>query len=264
MPEKIHLFDSKTEITLIHDIPAFNTVEAKVSGDKLEIFNQSIKFNPIYKEVVSGLDKVELHIPPKAFIKGNDFKLLVDKVEVVEGNHLAHLKLDDRFIFALVDKNVKEGEELSFSLSYDKIDIINGEEKILEAVSDKACLKGKFEVNQKSRTEYEFFYNINNTKILTDENKGFKINSVEGNNCYKKQYRYQFERDEIKLGVEGIPANFISLKDFGNQKYALLDVAGEKLYVKVDKDFKEENLLHLEIPAQAIEVWQEESDFRIC
>ena len=51
--------------------------------------------------------------------------------------------------------------------------------------------------------------------------------------------------------------------DYGNQKYALLDVSGQPLLVEIDPDFKESSV-KVGIQGENIEVWQAEIDMRLC
>ena len=264
-PEKIHLFDGQTEVTIMHDIPEYNAIAAKVSKDELELLDAKVKLNPVYFEAVKDAKDVLLEVSPEAFVPGKDFKLPVVKIEKIEDKNLAYLRYKDSYIFALVDENVKEGSEYAFSLRFDKIRVLVDGNVVSDIVSDRDCLRGRFEMNQLGRNDYEFFYNINDTKLKTSEKNGYKINTVEGNNCYKKIYKYEFNRCDVKIAENGIPAKLIEVKDFGNQKYALVDVAGQNLLVLVDANFDSAAKdLYISLDSEKLEVWQEESNFRIC
>ena len=191
----------------------------------------------------------------------------VSKVEEVAGKRLAYLKVDNRYLFALVDENVKEGTKYSFSLLNDKLVIREGEEVILQAISPKEELIGKFEKFDNRKTKnLEFFYNINGVKIEAPQVNGYKINAVEGNNCYRRNYRYVFDRSAIQLvepGENAIHASVIEVLDYGNINFARLDVDGQKILVEVEKGF-DKNEADFLVSGEAIEIFSLDIDMRIC
>ncbi|MCR5740990.1 MAG: sn-glycerol-3-phosphate ABC transporter ATP-binding protein UgpC [Gammaproteobacteria bacterium] len=263
-PEKIHLFDSETEITLIEDIPEFNLVNAKVNGANFELLNSKHAICPIFAPLVDGKDQVKFEIPPAAIVPGKDFKLPVDKIEDLENDkHLAYLRNGDSYLFALVDESVKAGDNYNFTFLNDKVRLLVDNEVALEPVGEKEQIRGSFKMEQTGRNSYKFYYGMNDFDVLAEDAAGYKINSVEGSACYKKTYKYVFLRDAISFSNEGISARVKDILDYSNRKYALLDVNGQDVKVLVDDAFNE-TLVKLSIPGNAVEVWQEESDFRIC
>lgn len=263
--EKIHLFDGKTEVTLINDIPEFNVVNAKVDGKKLSLLGGEDKINPMFESLIGDNKDLVLDIPPHAIVKGDTFKLKVERIEKYENGNLAFLKLKDSYIFALVDDKVKVSDEYSFDIEYDKVKLFANGNVLLEPVSKEEAIRGTFEMEQIGRNEYEFYYNINGFRIRANDAAGFKINSVEGNACYKKTYKYVFNRSALKFAEDGVEATVCGIRDYGINRYAELSVNGQSILAIIDKDFDlNAKSVKLEIPADAIEVWQEESDFRIC
>ena len=280
-PDKIHLFDHETEITLIQDVPLFNQVSAEVKGEKLSVFGSSIELAPAVKKHLANATKVELEIPPMAIVKGKSFSLKVEKVENFDGKHLAHLSFKDRFIFALVDKDVKKGDTYSFDILFDKVKVLDGASKevLLEALSEKESLHGKFIKKDISRIEVEFYYDIAGELILDTKGNGFKINSVDGNQCYKKEYRYVFERSKALISDKGIKGEVMEILDYGYKKYALTKVSRKVQLGKGKEEVKSEEILlevpnnlevkpsqeiHFTVNSEDIEVWEPVNDFRIC
>ena len=113
------------------------------------------------------------------------------------------------------------------------------------------------------RNQVEFFYGIEGVDVAAPAEAGYKINAVEGNKCYKKNYRYAFNRKVVALGQGELSAVVDEVIDYGNQKYAKLSVGEQKLLVEVPADFADKEL-KIEIKGSDIEVWQQEIDFRIC
>ena len=264
---KIHLFDAQSEITILEDIPQTTTFPAKVNGENLEFLNGKVTLPSAILAAVNGKNDLLIDVPPSAVVPGKDFTLPVSKVEEVAGKRLAYLKVDNRYLFALVDENVKEGTKYSFSLLNDKLVIREGEEVILQAISPKEELIGKFEKFDNRKTKnLEFFYNINGVKIEAPQVNGYKINAVEGNNCYRRNYRYVFDRSAIQLvepGENAIHASVIEVLDYGNINFARLDVDGQKILVEVEKGF-DKNEADFLVSGEAIEIFSLDIDMRIC
>ena len=125
---KLHFFDAETEVTLIRNIPEHNTVVSPVADGKLDIFGSNIALPPVLAAAAANEKSVELTIPPQAIVRGEDFKLKVSKIEETEGKKLAYLINGDRYLFALVDDSVKEGEDYGFSQLYEKVGVKAGEQ----------------------------------------------------------------------------------------------------------------------------------------
>ena len=264
--DKMHLFDSETEITLIHPVPKSSLFSAEIKGGKMNVFGSSVELPGRLAELIGDRKSVDLEIPPMAVVPGKDFKLKVHEVEEVEGQHLAYLEYDNRYLFALVDESVKAGAQYSFSLLNDKILIKDGDEVVHEPIGDKEFLLGTFTKENvkvdKERT-LDFHYVIEGYNILAPRANGFKINAVEGNKCYKKVYKYVFLRDKVMLAEEGLEAQVKTIYEYGNARYAVLDINGQQLLINVGPEFKEEKV-HIQLNGEDIEVWQREIDMMIC
>ena len=101
-------------------------------------------------------------------------------------------------------------------------------------------------------------------KIEAPVTNGYKINAVEGNECYRRNYRYEFNRKAIEVVSEnGIHAKVSKVLDYVNQKYAVLDVDGQQVLIEVPNDFQETEVQFL-VKGEDVEVWQIEIDMLIC
>ena len=265
--EKIHLFDSESEITILEDIPKFTTFPAVINNDKMEFLGSKVALPGALQAALNGKNEVLIDVPPSAVVPGKTYSLEVKKVEKIGDKCLAYLKVKDRYLFAFVDKGVKEGAKYDFDLLNEKIDIREGSETILKAISNKEQLIGKFEKFDNRKTKnLEFFYNINGVKVAAPQVNGYKINAVEGNNCYRKNYCYAFDRSAIQLVEEGenaIKANVLEVLDYGNINFARLDVDGQQVLVEVEKGFDKQEVNFL-VSGEAIEIFSLDIDMRIC
>lgn len=266
--EKLHLFDKETEITLIQDIPSYNFVKGEIKGDELTLFNGKTLIPEAVKAKLAGLEKVGLEIPPAAIVKGDAFALKVAKVEEVEGKHLAHLQFENRYIFAVVDESVKVGDTYKFDIHFDELKVFNGDELVSDVLSTKESLLGEFIKKDVSRKEIEFYYLINGKEIHDTLGSGFKINAVDGNKCYKKTYKYVFDRSKALLALEGdgIKGEVVELLDYSHIKYAKVKVGEQEALFIVPEglSLNPGDQVDIELKGGDIEVWEPVNDFRIC
>ena len=262
--EKLHLFDKETEVTLLHPVPKSSVFEGKIAGEQLDIFGSKIKLPAALKEAIGEASAAEFEIAPSAIVPGKDFALKVAKVEEVEGVKLAYLENGDRYLFALVDDKVKAGDKYQFALRNDKVRVLVNGEAVLEPIGEQEFIEGTFKKKEYGRNKIDFFYNVEGDDIPAPVENGYKINAVEGNNCYKKVYRYVFDRKTIALNQEiGLPANVEKVLDYGNQTYAKVRIGEQELLVEVEPGFADAQV-SVFLNGEAFEVWQKEIDFRIC
>ena len=262
--DKLHLFDKETEVTLLQPVPKFSLFAGKVSGEQLELFGSKVALAPVLKEAIGDAKEVEFEIPPFAVIPGKDFALKVAKVEEVEGQRLAYLENGDRYLFALVDDKVKAGDKYQFSLRNDKVRVLVEGQPVLEPIGEQEFIEGTFKKKEYGRNKIDFFYSVEGDDIPAPVDNGYKINAVEGNNCYKKVYRYVFDRNTIKLNQEvGLTAEVVKVLDYGNQTYAKVRIGQQELLVEVEPGFNDAQV-SVFLSGEAFEVWQKEIDFRIC
>ena len=241
---KLHFFDAETEVTLILDIPPYNTVSAAIENEKIGVFGTTVALPPVLAYATAGESAVELSIPPQAIVKGSDFNLRVSRVEQVKGQNLAYLENGDRYLFAIVDDSVKEGADYGFSLLYDKIGVKAEEKELLVPCSDEVSFEGHFskqEIREKGGRVMHFYYKICDYTLEALQENGYKINSIDGDNCYKYTYRYVVPGDKIRLVSEeepGLDAEVVRKLDYGNVCYADAKTGdGQSFLVKIDRDF---------------------------
>ena len=266
--EKLHLFDKESEITLIQDIPSYNFAKGEIKGEEVSVLGGKVKLPPAMLEKLQGLTNVGFEIPPHAIVKGSALSLKVAKVEKVEDKHLAHLVFGDRYVFALVDESVKAGDQYKFDIHFDEVKVFDGEKVVVEPLPESECLLGKFIKNDISRTEVEFYYVIADEKIHDSLGNGFKINSVDGNECYKKTYKYVFNREKAVLSAEGegIKGQVEEVLDYGHVKYAKVKVGDEQVLLIVPEglELSVSQPVSISLKGEDIEVWEPVNDFRIC
>ncbi len=266
---KVHFFDAETEVTLMNKIPLFNTVTAKVNGNEMQLLDRKVALPEAIKTAIGNADSIELSIPPHAIVAGNDFCLKVAKIEEVDDKRLAYLVNGNSYLFALVDEKVAEGDDYGFALHNEKINVsVNGKE-VLTAVGDEESLLGRFsktEVKENGDRVLHFFYNIGSYTLEAAAEHGYKINSIDGDACYKNTYRYAVNRDRIRLvndNEDGLDGTVTALLDYGNIKFAKVRAADQDILIRVDSDFNADKV-RLAFNSSDVSVYSTKIDMKIC
>ena len=268
-PNKVHFFDAETEVTLMNKIPTYNTVPATVNGGRMTLLGNAVALPPVFAAALGEADHFELSIPPQAIVPGPDFALKVARIEHVDGQNLAYLSNGDSYLFALVDETVTEGQTYGFSLLNEQLNLSAYGEQVLAAVPEEESFLGTFskeERHENGGRVYHFFYNIGNYSLEAEQEKGFKINAIDGDNCYKNTYRYSVNRNAIELtdGSEPcITAPVLELLDYGNVCFAKVDAAGQNVLVKVTSEFADPEV-RIALKSEDVSVYSTRIDMKIC
>ena len=240
---KLHFFDPETEITLIHKIPVFNTVNATVTGGSLYALNRYAPFPQAFENTVPQ-GQIELIVPPQAIVEGSDFRLRVARIEKIDGINLAYLQNGDHYLFAVVGDDVAEGDDYGFSLLYDKITVKADGAEVASPVIDEVSLTGRFskkEARENGERVLHFYYDIGSYTIEAEKENGYKINSIDKDHCYDYTYRYAVDMDKIRMvsaDENGLDVTVLETLDYGNVRYARVQAEdGQTFLIKIDGDF---------------------------
>ena len=263
---RIHLFDKESEITLIEKIPQSNSLHVSIDNSKMNLLGSSVNMPEAFNKVLNNESQFEMSVPVDAIVKGNDFKLKVANIEKVDNQNLAYLDNNGTYLFALVDDDVKRGDEYSFNIANEKVDILVNGNKVLSGIEDIEALYGSF-IKTESRENKEnvlhFYYDIDGYKLEAPKDNGYKINSIDKNEAYKNTYKYTIKRKDIRLADEGLKADVLEILDYGNTRLAKLKTNSNELLINIDKGFNKESV-YLDFDSEDIYVYSTKIDMRIC
>ena len=268
-PEKVHFFDAETEVTLMNKIPPYNTLEAEVDGDGMTVLGTKVALPDAFKRAIGAADRFELIIPPHAIVEGNDFELKVARIEKVDNDRLAYLENGDSYLFALVNETVKEGDTYRFSFENEKLNLNVEGKEALKAVDDEVSLMGTFfrkEIKEGHDRVLHFFYKIGDYTLETSPEQGYKINSIDGDNCYKYTYRYAINRDAVRIaedGEAGLEGRVVDYCDYGNIRFAKVSADGQEFLIKVDPAFALDKV-RVAMDSKDVSVYSTRIDMKIC
>ena len=268
-PEKVHFFDAETEVTLMNKIPPYNTLEAEVDGDGMTVLGTKVALPDAFKRAIGAADRFELIVPPHAIVEGNDFELKVARIEKVDNDRLAYLENGDSYLFALVNETVKEGDTYRFSFENEKLNLNVEGKEALKAVDDEVSLMGTFfrkEIKEGHDRVLHFFYKIGDYTLETSPEQGYKINSIDGDNCYKYTYRYAINRDAVRIaedGEAGLEGRVVDYCDYGNIRFAKVSADGQEFLIKVDPAFALDKV-RVAMDSKDVSVYSTRIDMKIC
>ncbi len=126
---KMHLFDKKTEKTILPRIPLDSVRPFEIKGGKLSLLGKEID-----KPSAITVDKLKGNaiIPTEAIIVGKgEYEAKVARIEKVDKQHLAYLQVGDDLLFVPVDDKVKEGSTIKFSIKLDRVSFTNDKQEVI-------------------------------------------------------------------------------------------------------------------------------------
>lgn len=277
--DKVHFFDAETEVTLLSKIPSYSKFSAKMSEGKLTFLDVEIDA-PAQLTRVCDNKNLDIEVPPYAIVRGSTYSLKVDKIEKINDKNLAYLQFGNRYLFALVDDEVKVNDSYSFDILFDKVKVTSDNEICLEEINDQISLLGTFDKEElrevdtdessptynKTIRKYYFHAVIENKKFSLLTESGYKMNAIEGNNCYKRTYKYVANMNDVEVTdseSDGLRVSVVDILDYGVNKYALVQANEQKFLIK-NKNYNVGDVLFINIPGDKISIYSTNIDMKIC
>ena len=124
-------------------------------------------------------------------------------------------------------------------------------------------IKRRAKEDVKKSREINFFYEIGGYRIPAPQENGHKIFTVEGNSCYKTEYKYEVNRKQIHVSESGVPCQVKDVLNYLNAYYARVDYAGQDLLIEVDSEFAAASV-NIDIDGADIAVYNVEIDLKLC
>ncbi len=151
--DHIHLFDAKTEMTIIPPIPESNVMPINIIDGQMDLFGKQRKPESIPLDYVKD-GFIDL---PLAALKQDENGSIEGKILLVEDHGenglLAMLQVADKKLFAFVNEGAKVGDKVKFLVDYSKAAFRDAENKtIASPLPDRDNLKATF-VNLKTAHE---------------------------------------------------------------------------------------------------------------
>ena len=123
----------------------------------------------------------------------------------------------------------------------------------------------KTEVKESGERVLHFFWHIGGYSVEAAPEQGYKINSIDGDSCYKNTYRYTVPRDRIRLVADTEPGLECLVKetaDYGNVRFAKVEADGQEFLIEADAQAGDR--VRVAFDAQDVSVWSTRIDMKIC
>lgn len=266
---KVHLFDKETEESILPRVPEHNFVDCEVKGGVLSFLGNSVKLPPA---ISCGDGKYELLIPVDAIGLDGDIAVNVVSSEKINGRYLSSFELGGRIMFTVSDEEVKKGAG-KISVDLKRISLLQEGNTAVEAMPMKNTLKGKLikekvveevEVNGKTKKKkvVKFFLGIGDAKFAAPDETAKKLIAAMGvKKAFTEELHYECGPYDIKFAEEGISAEAEKTVDYGKEKFAVLKVGEEVVYVRSDEDIS--GGTHLIPDIDKLAIIMAEKDIRI-
>ncbi len=266
---KMHLFDKETEESILPRVPEFNFVDCEVKGGVMSFLGNSIKL----PSAISCEDgKYELLIPVDAIGLDGDIAVNVISSEKINGVNLLSLELGGRRMFSVSDEEVANGKK-KIAIDLKRISLLKNGEEVVAAMPLKVTLKGKL-IKEKIMEEVEkngkikkskvvkFFLGIGDSKFDAPDETSKKLIAAMGvKKAFTEELRYECGPYDIKFADQGVSAEVERMVDYGKEKFAVIKVGEDVVYVRSDEDLA--GSVHLIPNIDKLAIIMSEKDIRI-
>lgn len=176
--EKIHLFDSKSEMTIIPPVPDHNVLPVSIANEKMDLFGNVTKPESIPVDFVKD---GTISLPLSALKVGEgDVSAKVLLVEKHHKQYLALVEANGKQFFVFVDENCKAGDSFKVSVDYSKATFRDENDAVIASpLADRDNLAATF-VNFKTAfevTQDNKFMDIRNQRVAEVEKRYQELES---------------------------------------------------------------------------------------
>ncbi len=263
----IHLFDGETGVSIAPRIPAAVKAEIAVKDGEMTLYGRRI---PLPAAIAPENGAYTAIIPTSAVMIGGELEADVAKTENIKGARLFHLDLGGKIIFALTDAQNDFGGKANFSLDLKQISIIKDGKTVVGPLKTVNAVNGAYAKAARAADADNFFV-IGNSSITCPPQKAKRLSEICGNMIYKKQLRLEFGAYGINIvsadgQTDGVSAEIVAVKDYGNEKFYVCDVDGQTVNVAAEgagSGWDEGAKVKLNIDADQISVIDVGSDIRL-
>ena len=248
-PTKLHFFDLENENTLLPRIPKYRHFNLKGEDGAINLFDQKYVLPPYFKNILKENKIYEFKIPTEAIVKGDSYRGIIEKCEQIDDKYLAHIKINNYLIFAILDEEISEGSEFDFDVNSHLIQVRENGEVLINSIPDINKVLGKL-----FRIKDEIIYTAKNGKEKKKKVTGFKYKIGDylidvDKAIYEKTLAVlvkKFELHDIEYSFssnvdaltkdQGITVKFLKLMDYGKEKFAEFIIPNDnKTTVSINK-----------------------------
>ena len=242
---QIHVFDAETENTIAPRIPQQITVDAVVEKGMLNLLGNSIEL-PEAITVADG--NYQVAIPTNAVSLKGKIEAEAIEQEDVNGQRLIHIKVADRVLFAIADKDAKVGKKVKIDIDLKQITLRQDGETIvapldcdnsLSGTVSKRKVKVTKEIDGKVKTlsELAFSFDIAGASLPCPRSLVMRLINGGGQHIFGKELQFRFTPYQLSVSDEGIDAVVEKVVRYATETFAVCRVGDKIVNVAVDSKF---------------------------
>lgn len=239
--DAIHVFDKKTEESIVPRIPEYNYHDCSVENGRLTFLGNTIDLPQAIKCEGRG----ELFIPVNAIKFDGEIKVKVIGSEDINGQILVTLDVNGGILYAL-SKSPLENGDINIGLDYKKLVIktenveiepmplVNGLNGtfIMEKLPETVSMNGK----EKKVKVAHYYLLVAGTKLEAPKDVYEKMfSATTGRKVYNSMFRYEWTPYDFAISNSGLKAQVLETLDYGDEQFVKCSVGEEILYVKCDE-----------------------------
>ena len=275
---KFHVFDTETEKSIRRRIPEVNVIKAVVANGVLSFAGQRFVLPSAVLCENSGDAEISMPISALTLGEGNG-RAKVQWLESIEGKTLYFLKVGDLTLFSLEEGEARFaiGDEVGFDIDFTQMAI---EELGVTPLCLTNTLNGSFtKEKDKAHKTYNFYMNIGKAKLVPTDSICEKVFACKGNKIFHTPLEYivdaknltvthHSEYEEAPVAVDSVTTedkpdtkeavknvmegNVLEILDYGREKYAVIDVDGQKVIAAYDGDVGD--IVDIAVPVETVTI----------
>lgn len=266
----IHIFDKKTEESIMPRIPEYNYHDCSIDNGKLTFLGNTVDL----PQAIKCDGKGELFIPVSAIKFDGKIKAKVIGCENINGQILVTFDVNGGILYALSQTPYDNGD-INIGLDYKKL-IIKMADAEIEPMPLVNALNGTFimeklpetvNVNGKEKKAKvaHYYLLINGTKMEAPQEIYQKMfSATTGRKVYNSMFRYEWTPYDFSVSNDvndGLKAQVLDTLDYGDEKFIKCSVGEEVLYVKCDEPV--DDVIYLVPDVSKVSVIERERQIRI-
>ena len=234
---KFHVFDKETEKSIRKRIPEENIIFCDIEDGVIKFADQEFKLPPVLS--LENKENVEMALPTRALTLGKGEGVAkVEWIERIENNTLYFLKAGSLTLFSIEQEEPRYeiGDEVNFDMDLSTIKIDECEVVPVQTVNR---LSGNFIRVKNAQKTYDFFMQINNSKLIPSERICEKVFACKGAKIFNTDLAYEFNVADARAykcietpSENTLSGTVVELYDYTDKVYAKVQVGEEYLLVQ--------------------------------
>ncbi len=236
--EHLRVFDAETEHTIAPRIPEQIIVDGEIKGSTLNMLNATIA---LPAAIAADSGKYQIVIPTAAVTIGGNIPATVITEEKINGQRLVHLRVADRVLFTLADKDAElaAGQAVTIGIDLKQIAIETALNDVVVAplalenslggklVKEKITVEKEVNGKVKSVKDLKFHLDIAGHSFDCPETLAARIINGGGNGIFNSPLDIRFNPYQVHIADDGIDAIVKDVVDYDNETFAVCTVCDE-------------------------------------